>query len=64
MVVYIPIYHCIMKLEYIFTLQQLCHNAVIVKNDYKRQDLMVLYRWNFVDVKRQPWGENPLRCTT
>jgi hypothetical protein len=34
-------------LEYIFTLQQPYHNAAIVKKDYKRLDLMVVYLWNF-----------------
>jgi hypothetical protein len=28
------------------------HNVAIVKKDYEGLNLMVLYPWNFVDVKR------------
>jgi hypothetical protein len=42
-------------LEYIFALQQPCHNVVIVQNDYEGLDLMVVYPWNFAHVKKQPW---------
>jgi len=42
-------------LEYIFTLQQPCHNAIIVQKDYERLDLMIFYPWNFAHVKIQPW---------
>ncbi len=67
MVVYIPVYHYIIKLEqinyeqinyyleYIFILQQPCHNVGIVKKDYQGLDLMVVYSWNFAYVKKQPW---------
>ncbi len=42
-------------MEYNFTLQQPCHNVVIVKKHYGGLDLMVVYSWNFAFVKRQPW---------
>ncbi len=64
MMVYIPIYHCIMKLKQIqknelsirvhfhftTTLSQ-CYNY---KKDYKGLDLIVVYLWNFAHVKREP----------
>ncbi len=30
-------------MEYVFTLQQPCHNATIIKKDYKGLNLMVVY---------------------
>ncbi len=42
-------------MEYIFTLQQPCHNATITKKYYKGLGLMIVYPWNLAHVKRQPW---------
>jgi hypothetical protein len=36
-------------------MQQPCHDAAIVKKDYKGLDLMVVYLWNFTHVNKQPW---------
>ncbi len=42
-------------MEYIFILQQPCHNVTIVKNDYEGLNLIVVYSWNFAHVKKQSW---------
>jgi hypothetical protein len=68
MVVYIPIYHCIMKLEQIWTNELLigihfhfepalsqCYNY---EKNYKGQNFMIVYLWIFAHVKRQPWKKN------
>jgi hypothetical protein len=63
MVVYIPIYHCIMKLEQMwknklvigihFHFATTRHNATIIQKDCEGLDLMVVYPWNFAHGKRQ-----------
>ncbi len=65
MVVYIPIYHCTIKLEQIQTNKLLIgvhfHFAIALsqycncKKEYKRLDSMVIFPWNFAQVKKQPW---------
>jgi hypothetical protein len=30
-------------------------NAAIVKKDYERLDLIIVYLWNFACVKKNPW---------
>jgi len=65
MVVYFPIYHCIMKVEQIWTNKLLIgvhfHFAIALsqccncKKEYERLDLMVIYPWNFSHVKKKSW---------